>query len=344
MQQTFVFENYASLHKTHADTRISHIYDWIRNQTCLLSKSPPASFDCPPLRDKIHNDIISFSNTPLLVSFVLPIRGVARYGLVVESLDHDLGDGNMLLDIPPGSWSASGTRNYSLRVKLGGRYRIVLLNAAGHAIGDEGRMSVTWGDELLVEENASQGSLQVFSIERQFSIGNFDKNEHIATLLDYSRPSNSPTKMELSLSAKLPHPSNSFILPQTQNIPMIEKGTHTIDAEYLAANFGYTDGIVPRCLSITESVVVLASDVFIAPIESQNAITLNSGSYLFATGGRLVGGPSQSVPQSQPKHFGNEASDGAVGHGLMVIDTMHLMSRKNRPHSCYCLFLCLLFF
>ncbi|KAL7471238.1 hypothetical protein ACHAXS_011543, partial [Conticribra weissflogii] len=168
-------------------TRVSYYYEWIRTQVCALSNDPPPSFDCPPRFPSASS--LPISSTPLTVDFQLPLFA-SSYGILVESLD----DGTALVDDPPGSFSGeTGTKQYSLKVRNGGKYRIVLLNSSGSNVFG-GKMTVTWGDEELVEESASQGNLLVYAIEREFTIrGEELEKEEGMNPLDTSVPSALPT-------------------------------------------------------------------------------------------------------------------------------------------------------
>ncbi|KAL7542233.1 hypothetical protein ACHAXR_013356 [Thalassiosira sp. AJA248-18] len=321
-------------------TRISYHYEWIRNQTCALSKSPPASFVCPPSTS--NETLLAFSDTPLIVQVHLPLQ-TSRYGLLIESISDNV-DSNerTLLDIPPGSYGGiMGTVEYSLRVKLGGRYRIVLLNTAG-ATEFDGQMIVSWGEETLVNERASQGTLQVYSIEREFSIAEVENGvaATVSTNVPSTLPSSSLANLELlSISEKVPRPPSTStihspaVTSETQSRPFtntlaIDGGTHTIDANYILTNFGHTNnGTLLIGISITEGFVLLASGVNIMPESNGNAITLRSGSYLLGNGGWLVGGRSQSafVHQSQLRRGGHHINlnleTAKAGHGMMVINS-----------------------
>lgn len=214
------------------DTRTSYHWDWIRHQTCLLSKSPPESFACPP-KPSNGVTILPFSPTPLIVQFHLPSVAQQQYGLLVESVskyDYD-DEEKTLLDIPPGSYEgmASGIEQHTLRVKLGGRYRIALLNTAGRVAessssDDDGRVRVTFGEESLVDFSAHQSkhnNLQVYSIVREFSIAevdndssnNGDTSETITMMAAYSTTTttDSPSHVPSSL------PSSIELLPSERN-------------------------------------------------------------------------------------------------------------------------------
>jgi len=167
--------------------RVSHYYDWIRTRVCALSNDPPPSFDCPPRFPPSSS--LPVSSTPLTVDFQLPLFA-SGYGILVESLD----DGTALVDDPPGSFAGkSGTVQYSLQVRNGARYRIVLLNSSGSNVFG-GKITVAWGDDKLVEETATQGNLLVYAIEREFAIGNEEsEKEEGINPPDSNPPSASPT-------------------------------------------------------------------------------------------------------------------------------------------------------
>mmetsp|Transcript_45 Transcript_45/g.70 ORF Transcript_45/g.70 Transcript_45/m.70 type:complete len:458 (+) Transcript_45:15-1388(+) len=129
-------------------------------------------------------------------------------------------------------------------------------------------------------------------------------------------------------------------------VATIDGGTHTIDANYIVTNFGYTNGILPMGITITKtSFVLLQAGVSIVAESSSgnsnnNAITLKDGSYLLGNGGRLVGGTGSSdlstaamsasavSRQSQLRKQRNstqaneaQAEAAGPGHGLMVINS-----------------------
>jgi hypothetical protein len=147
---------------------------------------------------------------------------------LVESVskNDDDDEEKTLLDIPPGSYDgmAGGIEQHAIRVKLGGRYRIALLNTAGRVAesssSDDGWVRVTIGEESLVDFSAHQSkhnNLQVYSIVREFSItevdysssNNGDTSETNAEMAAYSTTTttDSPSHVPSSL------PSSIELLP-----------------------------------------------------------------------------------------------------------------------------------
>ncbi len=93
-------------------------------------------------------------------------------------------------------------RQYSLCVKLGKQYRVVLLNSMG-SLYFGGRLTATWGNDynegMLVNKSERQGLLQEYSIERKFSIADVDFAS-FNTLSSLTLPST-----ELLLNKRLSH-------------------------------------------------------------------------------------------------------------------------------------------
>lgn len=269
------------------DTRISSHYGWIRTQICQQSKSPPSRYNCPPRRPPqfTNDDTQPISETDLLVTLQLPAVGIEHYGLLVESLDdrYDV----PLLDARPGSFVDSVGEEkedvtYALKVRLGHRYRVVLLNTFGRSYGT-GRIRASWGDEILVDESTRQGDLLVYAIERSFRISDaeggastIDPFEGAAT----KAPTSKPTEMNVfDLDTKAEQP---FII--------LGDGSHTIDAAYVS-NLGYEDSTITVEVNVTsDSYAMVSNGVAISPAKG-TAMSLNGSAYVLVNGGTFMGSP-----------------------------------------------------
>eukprot|EP00804_Cyclotella_cryptica_P000300 CCRYP_010233-RA/>CCRYP_010233-RA protein AED:0.20 eAED:0.20 QI:1126/1/1/1/1/1/5/120/1388 len=298
-------------------TRVSSHYGWIRTQICQLSRYPPSIYNCPT-RFPLTNTL-PVSNNDLIITFLLPLPNVESYGLLVESFD-DI-DSPPLLDVPPGSLvdsylSGAQEVSYSLKVQLGHRYRVVVLNTSGRTFL-MGRIIATWGDETLVDEYSKQGDLLVYAIERSFRIAYTEGGVSTVDPVEgapTSNPSKPPTKTPTSSPSKssvFEWPVSVESTPESENlfkadvvatsapsssIPMrpfvtLAAGFYTVDPAYVSS-LGYKESTIPVTVYVSSNSFAMVTDgVTIAPTKG-SGISLNGESYVFAKGGSFIGCPS----------------------------------------------------
>lgn len=278
------------------DTKISSHYGWIRTQICHQSRSPPAYYNCPLRNPSINS--LPLSNIDLEVTFDLPLTEVEYYGLLVESLD-DL-HSEPLLDIPLGSLSYElDASTYSMKVQLGHRYRVVLLNTSGRSY-TPGKIIVKWGDEILVDEHTQQGDLLVYSIERSFRIADveggvsaIDTVVGAPTQVPTPNPSNGNLFDDLN-SVDGPTLDSESLFKVEEPFITLEAGFHTIDPTYVR-NLGYPNSTIPVGVNITSNgFAMIDAGVTIAPIAG-NALSLSRSAYLLANGGNFTGASSSDI-------------------------------------------------
>jgi hypothetical protein len=215
-----------------------------------------------------------------------------------------------LLYIPVGSFTAT-SGDYSLKVQLAHRYRIVLLNASGRSFST-GRITAKWGNEILMDESTQQGNLLVYAIERTFTI--IGTEDGTST---QSSPTSKPTNGNLFGS---PDSSIDETSPDSDNLFKVEEpflsfgvGFYTIDPVYVS-NLGYTNSTISVEVFVTsDSFTQVTDGVTIAPVVKGNAMSLNGSAYVLANGGVFIG---SSVGN------GEEAGHGISLDGTSKIDIL----------------------
>jgi hypothetical protein len=231
------------------------------------------------------------------VNLELPFVGVENYGLLVESLD-DL-HAEPLLDVPLGlmPFGLDKPTSYSLKVQLGHRYRVVVLNASGRSYS-QGRIIVKWGEGTLVDESTQQGDLLVYAIEKSFRIADVEEGASIINTVE-TAPASAPTSKP-SRGNLFGDPIDETTL-DSDNLFKVEEpfitigsGFHTIDPDYIS-NLGYQNSTIPVEVNITSnSFVMVDAGVTIAPMKG-NAMSLNGSAYVLANGGSFIGGTTSAA-------------------------------------------------